>query len=170
MGFHPGTNDLCIKAFQSAEALSMAIVSTVGGLDPNDGTHALVGAVAAVGGALKTLASLISEGEPGEDIADKATKESLLVAALIAARVMMPSPAIKGGFVLDFSPRNVVAGIEAACKVAGENMRPFVNKYMLASYDAGIARDELTLGYWDYLRDVGPSFEGFDGLVNYTKH
>jgi hypothetical protein len=165
-------SDLGNQIFNAAERLSCLAVRDICEINPDDGTYGIYGALAAVGGTLKTLAELISDAAEGELIHGKATKESMLVAALLAARTFFPWKNDEAnGVILDFSARNLFASIEAANKIADADLTGFLNQNMLESYRRGYEKRPQTLGYWDYVPDVGPQFEGMsEDLKNITRH
>jgi len=167
MAFHPQAEQVCIEGFGYAETLCQATTAKVQEIVPKDGTQILMGALAVAGGALKTLSELIAAGTDGDVITGKANKETALVAALLVARIAMPH---KKGLQVDFSPRNFTAAVKAAEKIAGKDLSKYLNKGMVDFFAKAVERD-MTLGYWDYLKDVGPEFDNFSGqITNFTKH
>ena len=170
---HPKASDLGNQIFNASEKIGLLATRDLCELNPNDGSYGIYGALAAVGGALKHLAELISDGKEGENINGMATKESMLVAALLAARTFIPwrQDEENNGVILDFSGRNLLASLEAASKVAGTDLCGSLNQHMLKAYRNGYAKREQTLGYWDYVPDVGPNFEGMnEALTSFTRH
>lgn len=169
---HPKAFDMGNDVFNASERLCAIAAHNISELSPNNGSYGIYGALAAVGGALKTLAELISDGVDGETVHGQATKESMLVAALLAARTFVPWKNETGnGVVLDFSGRNLLASIEAANKLAGFDLCGSLNQHMLRAYRAGYEKDPKTLGYWDYVPDVGPQFDGMsESLKSFTRH
>ena len=169
---HPKASDMGNEIFNASERLAAISSHQISALSPNDGSYGIYGALAAVGGALKTLAELISEGVEGETVHGQATKESMLVAALLAARTFIPWKNETGnGVVLDFCGRNLLASIEAANKLAGTDLCGSLNQSMLRAYRAGHEKNPQSLGYWDCVPDVGPQFEGMsESLKSFTRH
>jgi hypothetical protein len=169
MGFNEQAQSICCTAYHVGEQLARTTVDTVSQIEPLDGTHALFAAITTAGGPLKTLAEILAPGERGDDQNGKGNKELMLVAALVTARVMIPN---ETGIKIDFSSRNVMAAIEVASKVAGYDIKPFVNRCLLDHYQGYLRQHEdLTMGYWDYLDNVGPDFDDFsEDISNFTRH
>lgn len=172
MQMHPKASDLGADIFHRAELFSTIASKQTGDLAPEDGSYGLYGALAAVGGALKTLAELISDGEEGKTVYGQATKESMLVAALLAARTFIPwKDKDSNGVLLDFSGRNFLAAVEAANKVNETDVWDKLNQHIVKAYREGYVTKNQTLGYWDYVPDIGPQFEGMsEAMTSLTKH
>lgn len=166
MAFHPLVEQMCQAAYQTTELMARASISKVGEIESNDSTNALFAAICAAGGALKTLSELISN-QPEGDPTGNGGKETALIAALMVARIAIPN---KEGVRIDFTPRNIIAAINAASKLTECDLNAFVNPYLLQTFQRFAAQQGATLGYWDDLPDIGPSFEGFDNVVNFTRH
>jgi len=167
MPWNPEAEKICERTFYEAEYLCRKTVHYVQQLD-NNPAEVLMAAIAATGGALKTLAELIAAGSEGDNIEGKGNKENALVAALLVARVAIPS---EDGVSMLFDPRNFTAAVKAAELVAGRSLKPYLNKGMVDYYATLTEQKEMTTGYWDYLQDVGPTFSGFSQqMTNFTRH
>jgi len=160
--FTQDAQDTCKLAFQAVEVLVQKVVIDVTEKEgSHDGSHALFAAISCIGGGLKVLAELISADKNGN-------KETALAAALITARIMIPS---KDGVALDFTPRNVIAGIEAAGQVAGFDIKPYLVPRLVQTYQGFVTERGQSTGYWDDLKDVGPDFGDLaEGLRSVTRH
>jgi len=167
--FDSKVQEIASRAFVSAEITLMQHLQAVHDLGDKNGTTMVYVATVHAGAALQYLARAIAAGDTSEEKNDHPTKESMLVAALMCGRVIIPQ---REGIQVDFSARNVIAAVEAA-KVVANNpyIENLLDSRMLASYKEAVQEKELTLGYWDYLKDVGPSFDDFsDKIVNFTRH
>lgn len=125
-----------------------------------DRTSALYTAVMAAAAPLAFISRLIAQPDEGEDNTAQIThKELPLIAGLILGRVIqLQTDHIK----IDFNGRNILAAVEAASKVAGYDVKPFVQPQMIECYQSGMVEDgKDTLGYWDYLPQVTPDFNEF---------
>jgi len=133
-----------------------------------DPTHLLYASILYAGASLRFISSLIANGD-GREKQHKANKETMLTAALMAARIIQPKD---DGIESDFSARNIVAAIELAKTISKrEDFDSLFDQNMLKTYRETVHERGLSLGYWDYLEDVGPTFDGFDiALKSFTKH
>src|SRR5271170_5787631 len=102
MAFNKEAEALCYKGFKTAEMLCRHVIQEVTEIESEDGTHALFAAISTAGGALKTLAEIISAGagQEGNLVCGSGNKETALVAGLAIARIMIPN---KEGVKIDFS-------------------------------------------------------------------
>lgn len=168
MGWHPAAEAMCHSSFETTEKITLMTVQNVQKIVPEDGTQALVAAISTAGGAVKVVADMIAAGEDGDDINGKARKETMLVAALLIARIMVPG---EGHCKIHFSPAAFMASIEAAKRVVNQDLSSFLNNHMVEIYGKTSKALGETLGYWDHISDVGPQFEGFsEALTGFTKH
>ena len=168
MAFNPEVEDFAKQSFSAAEVIGRGIAGRVQEMEPLDGSHAILALAAGAAGILRVLADMICVGRPGQDMTNKAGREAQLVAALLTARVFTP---IEKGCSVDYTPRNILAAIEAAGKLADKDLKPFINQHLIAAYSKFVEKEKLTLGYWDYLPEVGPDFSDLgDNLVNFVEY
>lgn len=170
----PISNDMSefgLDVFHKAEMLATMAANKIGE-ETQDGTQAIYVTMAAVGGTLKILAELISAGKEGDSVHGMANKESMLVAGLYAARTFIPWKRVDDhGVILDFNSRNFIASVEAACTIAGKDIKPYLNQHLLTTFGLAVQKSKQSTGYWDYVPDVGPQFDGMvEALTNLTRH
>lgn len=173
--FDADVEELATRGYHTTELLLHKVLTAVNEKVPHECTHKLYAALLMAAAPLKYMATLIAHGENSEDKYEAAGKETMLVAALLTARVVFPS---KDGETIEvnFTPRNIIAAIQAAEKVAEKDLSPFLDMRMVEEYKGGAAQSgESTFGYWDYLHDVGPNFDNFGEDIskfatNKTKH
>jgi hypothetical protein len=111
----------------------------------------------------------MAQGETPEDKCENAGKETMLVDGLMTARMAIPNNI---GIDVSFSPRQVMAAIEAAKLISGnKNIEKFFDQNMVGVFREGCQERGLTYGYWDYLEDTGPSFDGMSANISsFTRH
>ena len=167
--FHPTLGEVGEKTFQQAEVDLIKRLTEANNVTGSGGTGMLYIAALHAAAGLNYLARAMARGDTPEDKIRNACKETMLAAGLLAARIAIPTGE---GVHADFSPRNVIASIEAA-KLVSSN--PAIEEYfdpdMVEAFRGGCVERDLTYGYWDYLETVGPSFDGFGASISgYTKH
>jgi hypothetical protein len=167
--FPPIVLDTATQVHHQVDAMVSAALFKIASGGIRDRTSAMYTALMAAVPAVTFVSRLIAEVPEGEDQSELCSKELVLVAALVLGRIAQPH---KDGTTVDFSSRNVLAAIEAASKIAGYDLRPLCQSQMIKTFSEGIVEENTpSLGYWDYLPEVGPSFDGFaDNIVNFTRH
>ncbi len=167
MGFSEKVVDIAQNGFQQSEVLLAHTLYSIRDHGEGECSHLLYGAILHIAGGMKFIASVISKGKGEEKIAT-VNKECMLAAGLIAARCVQVT---KQGIALDFSPRNVLAAITAANKIAcEEDFERHFDQAMMDCYKQGTAERGMTYdNYWDYLDHVTPDFDDFaEELSTYT--
>ena len=155
--FDPVVQQAAVDLYRQVDVATTVALTGIHANGIHDKTSALYTALMAAAGPLSFAARLIS-GNVEQAVGDT-PKELILAAALILGRVVRNS---NNGITVDFTPRNVLAALEAASKIAGFDVKPLAAQGMIASYTQGVAEEGLSLGYWDHRDD---NKEGFDGKV-----
>jgi len=162
--FPKATQDMGQKVYETTDQLTHAALSHLLMDGVNDRTSAMYVSLMSAAPAVRFVSSLI-----GKERTRETSKELILVTALILGRMVQPDG---DGVRVDFTPRNVLAAVEAAKKlVDNPAIAELLDPNMVRSFTESVQEKGETLGYWDYLKDVGPSFDGFgDNIVNFTRH
>jgi hypothetical protein len=167
-GFSEEVQEISTNGFHQSEVLLAQTLHEIHERSGSECSHLLYGAILHTAGAIKFIATLIAKGN-GPEKTENTNKETMLAAGLILARTVQST---SDGVAMDFSPRNILAAITAANKIAGEeNFERHFDPDMMNCFKEGCeSRGVSYENYWDDLRDVGPSFEGFsETLANYNK-
>lgn len=173
--FNPVIEQIATNGYHRGSKALFQVLTEIHEVDGN-GTNYLYAACMAAAPALDYIAKAIANG--GEDERDNghikarnANKETALVAGLLLARCIKPT---ENGITMDFSPRNVMAAVEAAKLVSGDaEIEKHISPPLLRQYGSYVKEENQTLGYWDYLDGVGPDFSEFGAnIVSFstTKH
>lgn len=167
--FNKTAEEYATTGYHKAGELLSHTLSRIYDAVPGDATTALYAAALQAAAALEFISGLLAAPVEGDKRSNMG-KETMLVAALVTARTIIPVPQ-DGSVNANFHTHNVLQALEAAKKITGVDVEKFLDPNMLESYRKGAARDKrTTLGYWDYLDGVGPSFEEFgDNLTAYSK-
>lgn len=164
--FDPRIGQMGGNLIQAVDTMLSQALTAADKIDPGEGASKQLLAIMAIAAPLQFLAGSLAKAPEGKDRIAGINKETMLIAALIAGRCCVANGAIGQ---IDFSSRNVLAAIEAAAKITGTDMTKYCEPEMLKVYREGVAdSDKTDLGYWSYLENVGPSFDGFEGLAAYS--
>jgi hypothetical protein len=161
--------DVANDTFQKAEADLIARLTEAYSISGDSATAMIYIASLHAAAGLNYLSRAMATGDTPEAKCANASKETMLVAGLMAARVSIPNDV---GVDVSFSPRQVIAAIEAAKLISGNNdIDKFLDSNMLECFREGCQQRNLTYGYWDYLEETGPSFDGMSASISsYTRH
>lgn len=164
--FDPRVSMLGHALIRASDDMLSNALTVADGIEPGEGSSKMLLAVMALAAPLQFIAGAIAKTPEGKQKTDGINKETMLIAGLIAGRCVQAAGEIGR---IDFSSRNILAAIDAAAKVVGKDMSQYCDPDMIKTYKKGLAeKGQEDLGYWSYLQDVGPSFEGFDGLAAYS--
>lgn len=159
--FNKQVEEITTHAYHAAELMLYKTLAQVEQEVPGEATNKIYAAILLAASPLKFMATLMAKGVDAQTKHENSGKETMLVAALIVARTAFPSKASDGSEALEvnFTPRNVLAAIEAANKIAGRDLNEYLDHRMIDEYKDGTEKSGMTsLGYWDYLDDNGPEF------------
>ena len=162
--FPKATQELGQTVYNATDKIALAALSHLLSQGVNDRTSAMYVSLMSAVPAVQFVSSLI-----GKERTRETSKELILVTALILGRMVQPEG---DGLRVDFTSRNVLAAVEAAKKLADNPaIAELLDPNMVESFTKSVEANNQTLGYWDYLEDVGPSFDGFgDNIGNFTHH